>query len=366
MCRSGYGPSRKAPRADTQVRRKFGVKRTLPQRGGTEPAPYRCAAGSAQQRADVPRAWLPPAKFRNGIWGVSHGHRPLRPAGDEGQHAGSSCPTGGCGEPPQLPWVAAHSGASAARMGGMGGDRSRDHPKGTINAGQSLSQPAADSSLYTREPLGRGMRIAITSAPNFGTKFGWRWLHPSRVGPAGLLAMTMVFCHSEERSDVGIRPFYDGRGFGPPSRRPLRKVYRSPSNGPMYLRHGLRRPNFVPKFGASVRASAPTESPINHPSQPARSEAPAPAAARNGRESALEPSKRDKLPRLPGQRLAKRKARKEQLVKFGFCPMTSECSTAHNVRKSQQSPARAPVGITSTEQDRLEPRPAARQGAPRP
>ena len=28
-----------------------------------------------------------------------------------------------------------------------------------------------------------------------------------RVGPAGLLAMTTVFCHSEERSDVGIRPF---------------------------------------------------------------------------------------------------------------------------------------------------------------
>ena len=169
---------------------------------------------------------------------------------------------------------------------------------------------------------------------------------------ASLLAMTVLnLCHSEEaqRADVGIRPFYDGRGFGPP-----------------YLGHGLRRPNFVPKFGASVKSSAPTESPINHPSQPARSEAPAPAAARNGRESALEPSKRDKLPRLPGQRLAKRKARKEQLVKFGFCPMTSECSTAHNVRKSQQSPARAPVGITSTEQDRLEPRPAARQGAPRP
>ena len=70
-------------------------------------------------------------------------------------------------------------------------------------------------------------------------------------------------------------------------------------------------------------------------------------------------------PRLPGQRLAKRKARKEKLVKFDFCPTTSECSTAHNVRKSQQSPARAPVGITLTEQHSLEPRPAARQGASR-
>ena len=65
-------------------------------------------------------------------------------------------------------------------------------PKGASNAGQSLSQPAADSSLYTREPLGTGDADC-------------------RVGPAGLLAMTSVFCHSEERSDVGIRPFYDGR-----------------------------------------------------------------------------------------------------------------------------------------------------------
>ena len=56
--------------------------------------------------------------------------------------------------------------------------------------------------------------------------------------------MTEILCHCEEaqRADVGIRPFYDGRWFGPP-----------------YLGHGLRRPNFVPKFGASVRSSAPTE-----------------------------------------------------------------------------------------------------------
>ena len=81
---------------------------------------------------------------------------------------------------------------------GMGGDRSRDHPKGTINAGQSLSQPAADSSLYTREPLGTG---------------------DADCRVASLLAMTvLILCHSEEaqRADVGIRLFYDGRGFGPP------------------------------------------------------------------------------------------------------------------------------------------------------
>ena len=95
---------------------------------------------------------------------------------------------------------------------------------------------------------------------------------------ASLLAMTvLILCHSEEaqRADVGIRPFFDGRGLGPP-----------------YLGHSLRRPNFVPKFGASVKSSAPTESPINHPSQPARSEASAPAWARDGRESTQEPSQK--------------------------------------------------------------------------
>ena len=54
-------------------------------------------------------------------------------------------------------------------------------------------------------------------------------------------------------------------------------------------------------------------------------------------------------PRLPGQRLAKRKARKEPLVKFSLCPMTSEFSTAQKVWKSDGSPARAHADVTSTE-----------------
>ena len=52
--------------------------------------------------------------------------------------------------------------------------------------------------------------------------------------------------------------------------------------------------------GTGVRAaesSAPTENPINHPSQPARSEASAPAAARDGRESAQRPSQKGERPR---------------------------------------------------------------------
>ena len=75
--------------------------------------------------------------------------------------------------------------------------------------------------------------------------------------------------------------------------------------------------------------------------------------------------KRGTAPRPPGQRLAKRKARKEQLVKFSLCPIPSECSTAQKVRKSDKSPARVHVEAASTEQNSLEPRPAARQGASR-
>ena len=152
-------------------------------------------------------------------------------------------PTGGHTGPPlrgegEVPVTTRASGAqrSVCAADGRNGVRIRAEitPKVSSNAGQSLSQPAADSSLYTREPLGTGDADC-------------------RVGPAGLLAMTSVFCHSEERSDVGIRLFYDGRGGRPP-----------------YLGHGLRRPNFVPKFGASVKSSAPTErrdSYRNHPSQ---------------------------------------------------------------------------------------------------
>ena len=153
--------------------------------------------------------------------------------------------------------------------------------------------------------------------------------------------------------------------------------------GPPYLGHGLRRPNFLPKFGASVRSSAPTEGllksqqradvgigPYGKPNQP-----PKPAGAQRSVRARVGEGwagigakaipKGGPPPRPPRQRLAKRKARKEKLVKFGLCPMISECSTAYHVRKSQHSSARAPVGAAVTEQNSLEPRPAARQGASR-
>ena len=133
-------------------------ERSRSRRGEVTP-PYGCITGSAQQWADVPKAWLPPAKFRSEIWGVSHGHRPLRPAGGrEGGTPGSSCPTGGCGEPPRLPWV-------AAQTGGTGGNRGRDHPK-SVQQRRTIPQSAFGRQLPLHKGAlpcgGREMRIAAS------------------------------------------------------------------------------------------------------------------------------------------------------------------------------------------------------------
>ena len=106
----------------------------------------------------------------------------------------------------------------------MGGNRGRDHPQ-SVQQRRTIPQSPCGRQL----PLHKGA---------FGDGDA-----DCRV--ASLLAMTvLILCHSEkaQRADVGIRLFYDGRGFGP-----------------SYLEHGLRRPNSVPKFGASVKSSAPTE-----------------------------------------------------------------------------------------------------------
>ena len=193
-------------------------KRTFPQRGGTEPAPYRGrGAGRCVRDGGVRLGcgfrqpnFVP--KFGASVIGIGSYEKKRK------LH--------------RLPGPAAHSGAFAVRSQGMGGNRGRDHPqRGHQRRAIPQSRPLAVPAPFAQGSLwGRGMRIAVTSAPNFGTKFGWRWLRHRCVGPAGLLAMTMDFCHSEERSDVGIRPFYGGRGFGPPSRRPLRVVAESRCN----------------------------------------------------------------------------------------------------------------------------------------
>ena len=162
--------------------------------------PYGCNTGSAQQRADV---------------GIG--------------------PYGETGRFPQPPGPAAHSGAAAPAVARNGWELEQESPPKGPATPDNPSVSLRLTAPFTQGSLGDGDA-------------------DRRV--ASLLAMTaLILCHSEEaqRADVGIRPFYDGQGFGPP-----------------YLGHGLRRPNFGTKLGASVRSSAPTEAAQAVPSSAGR------------------------------------------------------------------------------------------------
>ena len=124
-----------------------GAGRCVQERRGVVTPPYGSATGGAQQWADV-------------------GIGPYAPRGDEGRHAGSSCPTGGCGEPPRLPWVAAHSGVSAPAVARDGrGSEQGSPPKEPSTSGNPsvslrLTAPFAQGSLW-----GRGYGLPRRFAP---------------------------------------------------------------------------------------------------------------------------------------------------------------------------------------------------------
>ena len=282
-----------------------GAGRSPPPTEGAEALAAGCAWGVASA------IQIPKRNLGRRSWASA----PTPRGGTRGRHAGVVVPYGWLR---RAAAIALGSGAQrsvcAAVAREWAGNAAEITPKVSSNAGQSLSHGLWPCQL----PLHKGA---------FGDGDA-----DCRVGPAGLLAMIMVFCHSEASA-------YTGRG------------------NPSF---------FTMDGGLGRRVVGPYGKPDQPPSQPARSKASAPAAARNGRESTLEPSKRDKLPRSPGQRLAKRKARKEELVKFDFCPTSELCSTGYRVRRSAEGPARALVGAALIEQDSLGPHPAARQGAPRP
>ena len=126
-------------------------------------------------------------------------------------------------------------------------------PKGASNPGQFLSRPPGDSSLYTREPWGRGCGL------------------PRR--PCG-----------PPRNDDRFLPFRGAERRGNPS----------------FLRWtGVRAAEVVGPYGKP-----------DQPPKPAGTQRSVCAAVtRSKRESAQRPSKRGSPPRPPRQRLAKRKAR---------------------------------------------------------
>ena len=175
MCRPGHGPSRdpstgghtgpplhevgrcsgtNGNRRDTTPFLVKGGAGWCVRRRGVVTPPYGCATGDAKQRADVPKAWLPPAKFRSEIWGVSHGHRPLRLAGGRGTARRVVVPYGWLR---RAAAIALGSGAQrsvcARGREEIGGKRSRNHPRrGHQRRTIPQSRLRHASSLCTREP----------------------------------------------------------------------------------------------------------------------------------------------------------------------------------------------------------------------
>ena len=192
MCRPGHGfsrnlltgghigpPLRGVGRCSEPT--EIGAKRCLSLRGGTEPAPLQGVEQAGGGGVWSPRPTEAPLVVpSNGSIYLRHGFRqpnfvpkfgasvmgvgPYAPRGDEGRHAGSSCPTGGCGESPRLPWVAAHSGAFAPAVARKwAGNGAEITPKVSSNLGQSLSHGCAVPAPFAQGSLrGRGMRIAAS------------------------------------------------------------------------------------------------------------------------------------------------------------------------------------------------------------
>ena len=164
-------------------------------------------------------------KFGASVIGI--GPYALRGTRDGVRHAGSSCPTGGCGESPRLPGPAAHSGASAARMGGTGWNRSRGHPPKCSSTSDNPSVTAAPCQLPLHKGAfpcgGRGDRTGDADC---------------RV--ASLLAMTVLIIPRRPNGPTWESVlFYDGRGFGPP-----------------YERRGERHAEVVGPYGRSTEVPA--------------------------------------------------------------------------------------------------------------
>ena len=136
-----------------------GAGQSPPPTGGT-------GAGWCVRRRGAPGVWLPPAKFRFGIWGVSQGHPALR------VQRWWCAAAGRCGHRPlriegEAVSTTRASGAQRSVCGAVARDgwklRQRSPQKGSStpdnpSVGLWPTAPFAQGSLW-----GRGMRIAVSA-----------------------------------------------------------------------------------------------------------------------------------------------------------------------------------------------------------
>ena len=225
------------------------------ERAGTEPRPYRAIRG-AKQRADVV----------------------IGPYGEKGK-------------PNRPPWPAAHSGASAARMQGMGGGGGRDHPQKCSATSDNPSVAAKPRQLPLHKGAlacgGRGGHRPVIGVPSNPRRGGtepapytstesadlWAdvpkaWLPPAKFRSEIWLAV------------IGIGPYERTRGYGFPRRFAPRNDSTnagSRSAGPSSTSFSARRSVRNDRRHRSLPLSSHVStSPVN-----ARSEAPAPVSPKS-------------------------------------------------------------------------------------
>ena len=122
-----------APSASNGERRSGGGQKMSPfgegGQGGRRRPPRRARDkrwGTGVRRG-APGVWLPPAKFRNGIWGVRHRHRPTTPRG--GTRDGTPGRRALRGWLRRAAAIALGQRRTAERLRQRGWNRSRGHPK---------------------------------------------------------------------------------------------------------------------------------------------------------------------------------------------------------------------------------------------
>ena len=159
-----------------------------PKTTGGDRAPPLPVDRSAKRRADVPKAWLPPTKFRAEIWGVSHGHRPLR----KGRKAAATALASG-----------AERSVCGADVKDGWGSRQRSPPNIRQPRTIPQSRPLADSFC-----CGAQNSLLADRSQNFDRSHSLTSLH---LPPAALGSLPLY-----TREPLALRGRGKGRTCGPP------------------------------------------------------------------------------------------------------------------------------------------------------
>ena len=150
------GPGKERIRADTQV------------------GPYRVDCNTQQARRNgrgrSPAPTGLPGVPSSGPMYLRHGFRQPNFAPKFGASVMGIGPYGEKGKPNRPPWPAAHSGASAARMQGMGGGGGRDHPQKCSATSDNPSVAAKPRQLPLHKGAlacgGRGGHCPVIGVPS--------------------------------------------------------------------------------------------------------------------------------------------------------------------------------------------------------